>query len=393
VIRGPEDGGRATRWRRVGLASAACAVLGVVVAAPAQALIYWAEVSEGGSTRLGRADLDGSNVDEQYLPSNSGSPLAVDGQSIYWAAGNTIQKGRLDLGDIGETPDNAFLTDVSSQYQHAFVQDLAVSGDHIYWLAYDSTPPGYGSIGRANLDGSGVQRDLIAGAFSAPFPGNVQSYSLDVDGSHIYRSAIFTTCCPGLTYHIVRSNLDGSGQEDFIPYGGGDVAVDGEHIFWAGGSGIGRASINGEGADPLFSGLYPGFSLEVHGSYLYFPGPNGLTRLSVDGTQVTGFPNIAGGNFVVDDYTFAKPKIEIKRVKKNSAKRSAKVTFKSDSPNKAFECRLDTLGHSPDVGHAKPCKSPVKLKHLRPHTKYQLSIFGESIVGAEARVQVRFGLR
>ena len=92
---------------------------------------------------------------------------------------------------------------------------MAVDGQHIYWANY-----GGGTIGRANLDGTGVNQSFITGA-NAPVRGGGRrpAHLLDqLDGT------------------IGRANLDGSGvNQSFITGANAaqGVAVDGQHIYWA----------------------------------------------------------------------------------------------------------------------------------------------------------------
>ena len=103
--------GRLQGWRRP-LTAAATAltllsglVFTVAVAAAAQAAttplghIYWANAS--GNT-IGRADLDGTDVDQSFISGASGpSDVLVDGQYIYWGnATGCTEDGACD-GSIG----------------------------------------------------------------------------------------------------------------------------------------------------------------------------------------------------------------------------------------------------------------------------------------------------
>ena len=66
---------------------------------------------------------------------------------------------------------------------------LAVDASHIYWISKVSDPsptnpfgqPNVGTIGRANLDGTGVDPDFISGI---GYPRGVA-----VDGAHVYWDA------------------------------------------------------------------------------------------------------------------------------------------------------------------------------------------------------------
>ena len=108
----------------------------------------------------------------------------------------------------------------------------------VYWAIFDQT----GSIGRANLDGTGADQSFITGA-SGPF-------GVAVDAAHVY----WTNYNAGTndTGAIGRADLDGtpaSVQQSFItgasaPIG---VAVDAAHIYWGNYNtgAIGRADLGG----------------------------------------------------------------------------------------------------------------------------------------------------
>ena len=112
-----------------------------------------------------------------------------------------------------------------------------------------------GTVGRANLDGTG------AGSLkSASKPTGVA-----VDGTHVYWA--------DRGYRTIgRANLNGTGvNQSFItganrPTG---VAVDGTHVYWANGGGgsgttIGRANLNGTGANQSFiTGVFDPWGVAV----------------------------------------------------------------------------------------------------------------------------------
>ena len=78
-------------------------------------------------------------------PSTFPVGLAVDGAHIYWANGGTRAIGRANLDGSGVNP--SFITSAGGS-------GMAVNSAHIYWTSGDS-------IGRANLDGSGVNPSFI----------------------------------------------------------------------------------------------------------------------------------------------------------------------------------------------------------------------------------------
>ena len=219
--------------------------------------LYWA--AEGW---IGRANLDGSGVNQHlidYRLNGDTIPpgqLAVDDHYIYFGLGrNTIAGvgliGRANLDGSGV--DKQFITVQGG----LLLSGLAVDSNYIYWI---DSMPGHQSIGRANLDGTGVDPSFIAGASAQEccVPG-----SLAVDGQHIYWTDPYRGA-------IGRANLDGTGVNwNFItgaslPSG---VAVDFGHLYWtnyyncnyntdppsscAGGT-IGWANLDGSGVNQSF---------------------------------------------------------------------------------------------------------------------------------------------
>ena len=151
--------------------------------------------------------------------------------AVYWASATGHQIGRANLDGTGVNTN--FITGLGQP------AGVAVDGAHVYWS--DNTT---NTIGRANLDGSGVNTNFIT---NAPAEGIV------VDGSHIYW---------GTGPTIGRANLDGSGVDpSFITNAGpgvNGIAVDGAHIYWANfpsppdGPTIARANLDGSGVDLSF---------------------------------------------------------------------------------------------------------------------------------------------
>jgi virginiamycin B lyase len=237
----------------------------VLVAAPASAFVYWVNDS-GGASSIGRANLDGTGVNQSFITGLSGAVgLAVDGQHVYWTQNvSTIARANLDGTDVNQN----FITGVNPEF-------VAVDGMHIYWSDGENAMP----IGRANLDGTDVNRDFITGT-SDP-------QGVAVAGQHIY----WTNASSGT---IGRANLDGTGvNQSFItgadaPVG---VAVDGQHVYWtnAGSGTIGRASLDGTGVNQSFIiGAGEALSLAVGAHHLYWgtAGEQTVGRANLDGTGV-----------------------------------------------------------------------------------------------------------
>jgi phosphotransferase system IIA component len=127
--------------------------------------------------------LDGTAVNKSFIPGGDG--VAVDAQFIYWTnlgiPGGAIGRANLDGTGVNQT----FITGAGDP------QFVAVDGQHIYW----SNPYPSPDIGRANLDGTSVNSSFISGAPNAS--------GVAVDGQHLYWSTL------GL-HTIGRANLDGT---------------------------------------------------------------------------------------------------------------------------------------------------------------------------------------
>lgn len=169
----------------------------------------------------------------------------------------------------------------------------APAGAFVYWANASSSA----TVGRANLDGSGVVAEFVNGGTSAT--------GVAVDGSHIYWAN-----AAGLK--IGRANLDGSGADPNFIAGLANapvqIAVNGSYIYWAnnspsGDGAIGRANLNGTGVDESFISLPSTtvFGVAVDGSYVYIPDFNGnrIERSTLDGKTtasnfITGASNPVG---------------------------------------------------------------------------------------------------
>jgi uncharacterized protein YjbI with pentapeptide repeats len=130
--------------------------------------IYWINSSAAGNGGIARANLDGTGVDPTFIQgASAGNGLAVDGQHIYWSNGVAGTIGRANLDGSGV--DSSFISGLWTQGAQSItgVKGLAVDFEHLYWVNYyycnyRVTPNvcGGGGIGRANLDGSGVDEEF-----------------------------------------------------------------------------------------------------------------------------------------------------------------------------------------------------------------------------------------
>jgi uncharacterized protein YjbI with pentapeptide repeats len=228
------------------------------------AFVYWSNTQSG---TIGRSTTDGNpaNVNQSFIrvgtdPTAVGS-LVLDRQHIYWANfdwtnfGAAIGRAGLDGSGVNQS----FIT-LPPHPNDLGAYAVAVDGQHIFWAR-----PMAGTIGRANLDGSDVSDNFIT---SANIPSGLAVY-----GKHIYWANSGNST-------IGRANLDGSGvNQSFInPNGQGvsALAVDGQHIYWTGlfSTTIGRANLDGSNVNPNFiTGAIGAFNVAIDYEHIYWANP------------------------------------------------------------------------------------------------------------------------
>jgi hypothetical protein len=199
--------------RRLALLLAALLALTLALAPRAEAYVYWANAAstETGGARIGRANLDGTGVNQSFV-TGAGvlfgpEGVAVDAAHVYWTdfARGTIGRANLD----GTGVDQSFITGAGTEL---CLGGVAVDAGHVYWTNSDA-----GTIGRANLDGTGVDQGFITGAAG---PQGVA-----VDRKHLYWANF---------NRIARASLDGTGVDKRFVTGAGNalgVAVDALRSF------------------------------------------------------------------------------------------------------------------------------------------------------------------
>lgn len=204
--------------------------------------LYWSNDYASGGHSIGRANLDGTGIDQNFIPLASigyKTGVAVNGAHVYW--GDT--EGDSYFGAIGRANLDGSMVEpefITVHLQPIEPAGVAVGGGHIYWG--DTYVPGVrgypgGFVWWANLDGSNAKH------LNSVFPSGVA-----VRGGHVYWSRWGA---------IGRANLDGSETEHNLITTPGDltgVAVGGGHIYWGhrlAGT-IGRANLDGSEVDPNF---------------------------------------------------------------------------------------------------------------------------------------------
>jgi hypothetical protein len=185
--------------------------------------LYWTT-----SASIGRANLDGTGVEESFIPGVNAGPnpygvpacgVAVDRTHIYWANGATGTIGRANLDGTGANQDF-----IDTGLGASGVCGVFVDGAHIYWGTNSVSPSNPnpappvpdGTVGRANLDGTGVDNTFISRP-GVPFP-----IPCGEDGVYLYWASGGT---PGASRNIGRARLDGTDvQPDFLTGHAGNLA-------------------------------------------------------------------------------------------------------------------------------------------------------------------------
>jgi len=266
----------------LGLFLAVLALLAAAWTPGAGAAVYW-----GSGGFVGAANLDGSVFVDGVPYGLANVPelgdicgVAVSDGNLYWA---DPQRGTIGRTELGSNPTGMvdFVKETVA-IDEAFVSGLArpcgvaVDGSHVYWADTAAM-----AVGRANLDGSGVERNFISGVSSPCGVG--------IGGGHLYWGNLVGGA-------VGRANLGGGEiEEAFVeeassPCG---VAVDGAHVYWSNwnGSSIGRANLDGSGGDDDFiGGLSNPCGVAVDGSHVYWTNWNArdpVGRANLDGSGVS----------------------------------------------------------------------------------------------------------
>ncbi|HEX3359513.1 MAG TPA: Ig-like domain-containing protein [Solirubrobacterales bacterium] len=237
------------------------------VPSSAGAYIFWVD----GSGSIGRAHLDGSDVESQFISAPGTIELARSGNHLYFSHTGFEYPviGRVDLD--GANLDTAFVGGYAQTLPYA----VAADAGHIYWSSYS----GWAEIGRANSDGS-----VTDFAFTG-IPGRpARMTNLAVDGSHIYWST---------ENWIGRANIDGTGVDNFFIAGTHvrGIAVQGGYIYWGNTetNQIGRANLDGTGVNQSFiatTGTPEGVAADADHLYWSNTGQGSIGRANLDGTGV-----------------------------------------------------------------------------------------------------------
>lgn len=197
------------------------------------------------------------------------------GGHIYWAT-NSGDIGRADLDGTGVN--RHFIRGAAVS-----LGGIAIYRGHIYWADTNRD-----AIGRANLDGTGVTRNFLS------FPGTDLTHSPEYSPHDIAVGAGYIYWANWSTYigraKLNRTHVDGSFIR--VRYGSpGYLAMNSHHVYWTEmafeePNVIGRANLNGTGVKNGFirSETSP-FHIAVGGSHIYWTTPtSAIVRANLDGT-------------------------------------------------------------------------------------------------------------
>ncbi len=118
--------------------------------------IYWTDTSY---YTIGRANIDGTAIVPRLLPDGLGAErsVAVEGSHVYWTGDPS--SGKDSIGRY--TPISGVIEDsfIVLYPESDLIRTMAVDPEHVYW-----TDAPTGTIGRANIDGTGINKTFITGA-------------------------------------------------------------------------------------------------------------------------------------------------------------------------------------------------------------------------------------
>jgi hypothetical protein len=246
--------------------------------------LYWASSSSG---KLGRATIDGSAVEPGWMSPGvgHGCGIAVDAADVYWATGSGVYSAPLSGG-----PPATISTATTENC------GVAVNAAHIYW----ATGAGY------------IERDLLSGGPPTPIvKAPLGPCGVAVDSHYVYWGN-------SASDSVGRANLDGSGLDQRFAegaHGPCGVAVDS----------LGPVGGHGQGGAPSASLPSNAFRLghvsknRKHGTArleLLLPGPGSVVlagRRVIEKRVVEDVPN-GGGSDLTSVEIAVKPRHRVRAI-------------------------------------------------------------------------------
>ena len=161
--------------------------------------IYWTNFNAAPTGSIGRANSDGTNVIQNFITTvRNPVGVAVDSAHIYWANTSSTKGGGIGRANLDGSGVNQFFISVNPDISNVVgvaappsswaiptvrpsnTFGVAVDSFYIYWTQV--TNKGVATIGRANLDGSGVNPSFIAVTGTYPIGVALDQSSVDLFG-------------------------------------------------------------------------------------------------------------------------------------------------------------------------------------------------------------------
>ncbi len=210
-------------------------------------------------------------------------PSLASANFVYWASGGQTTIGRAKLNGSGVN--NAFISGLSN------VGGVAIDSKYIYWTQGTGATS---TIGRANLDGTGVNQNFI------PHASGVEDF--DALPAHaaiaVNSSSIFWNNTGAGT--MGKASLDGSSPTGNLVVTGPEpscgIAADQNFVYWldtALAQSVSRATVNGANRQTSFiNGVTGSCGLAADSNFLYW----GSTSKAIGRAPIGG--GTANNNFV-----------------------------------------------------------------------------------------------
>ena len=195
--------------------------------------IYWtnagADIEHEGGGSIGRAEIDGDNPDEDFIPGvdpidsdilvSQPRGIDVDASFVYWV--NRGVDAGAETGFVARAKLDGDPASVEPEFIPFATEAVAVDASHVYYSFWQPSTK-IGVVRRIGIDGTGSFEGVIPG-----FP-DTQAPSLALDATHVYWTKTAASA-------IGRVPLDGSGPpEEFIPDAGNPeaLALDATNLYW-----------------------------------------------------------------------------------------------------------------------------------------------------------------
>ncbi len=231
--------------------------------------VYWSDPKHG---RIGRAKLDGTEADDNYI-AVGGEPYGVavvdepSAEYVFWTDRGELEKGAFeqDVGKAGKGTIGRADLDGSNVNPSCYSgldnpRSIAADAGYVYWtmpgLTEGDQNIGNGKLGRADSSCNEGSKNLN---FLAKVEASqiISSGDVAVDATHIYISNLTRS---GSRSDIFRCAIDGS--ECFHPVAAevhdtnvpAELALDGTHLYWndRDHNQISRSNLDGTNPEPAF---------------------------------------------------------------------------------------------------------------------------------------------